>query len=230
MAATNKTINYDLSQFIGTDKPTWLGDYNSDMQKIDEALHTNSESIESAQSTANNAQTTANNALSSGTSNTSDIQKLQSDFTTLSNMVLSNKTDLETSISNNTNLITQLNTSVNGFKGQFVTIDSVISMDSNGIGSVQIDYPTGFTTENCVPISKLYKGYIFTNWTDLTADMNTSSGTLPTTFAYLSNGGLTNPNPSKFAIQLEWGDSSLGKPAEGTQMSIRITLYKYKEN
>ena len=40
MASTNKTTNYELSQFLGTDKPSWLGDYNSDMSKIDAAVHT----------------------------------------------------------------------------------------------------------------------------------------------------------------------------------------------
>ena len=40
MASTNKTTNYELSQFLGTDKPSWLGDYNSDMGKIDTAVHT----------------------------------------------------------------------------------------------------------------------------------------------------------------------------------------------
>lgn len=39
MASTNKTTNYELSQYIGTDKPTYLGDYNSDMSKIDTAIH-----------------------------------------------------------------------------------------------------------------------------------------------------------------------------------------------
>lgn len=38
MASTNKTTNYDLSQYLGTDKPTYLGDYNSDMLKIDTGI------------------------------------------------------------------------------------------------------------------------------------------------------------------------------------------------
>nr|DAF67894.1 MAG TPA: hypothetical protein [Caudoviricetes sp.] len=33
MSSTNKTTYYALSQYIGTDKPTYLGDYNSDMSK-----------------------------------------------------------------------------------------------------------------------------------------------------------------------------------------------------
>lgn len=27
MTATNQTRNYNLSQFVGTDRPSWLGDY-----------------------------------------------------------------------------------------------------------------------------------------------------------------------------------------------------------
>lgn len=39
MSSTNKTTYYDLSQYIGTDKPTYLQDYNGDMSKIDQAIH-----------------------------------------------------------------------------------------------------------------------------------------------------------------------------------------------
>lgn len=38
MASTNKTTNYELSQFVGTDKPAWLTDYNQDMSKIDTGI------------------------------------------------------------------------------------------------------------------------------------------------------------------------------------------------
>lgn len=48
MTATNKTANYKLSQFVGTDRPTWLGDYNSDMSKIDAQLKRNADDIASA--------------------------------------------------------------------------------------------------------------------------------------------------------------------------------------
>lgn len=48
MTATNHTGNYNLSQFAGTDRPTWLGDYNSDMTKIDTQLKRNADDIASA--------------------------------------------------------------------------------------------------------------------------------------------------------------------------------------
>lgn len=38
MAHTNETVNYGLSQFVGTDIPNPLVDYNGDMEKIDTAI------------------------------------------------------------------------------------------------------------------------------------------------------------------------------------------------
>ena len=38
-SSTNETTHYNLSQYIGTDKPTYLVDYNSDMNKIDTAIY-----------------------------------------------------------------------------------------------------------------------------------------------------------------------------------------------
>lgn len=60
MAATNHTENYNLSQFVGTDHPTWLGDYNGDMAKIDEQLKQNADDIASA--TAGSLTTVAHTA------------------------------------------------------------------------------------------------------------------------------------------------------------------------
>lgn len=48
MTATNHTKNYNLSQFTGTDRPTWLGDYNGDMSRIDAQLKQNADDIASA--------------------------------------------------------------------------------------------------------------------------------------------------------------------------------------
>lgn len=48
MTATNHTSNYNLSRFAGTDRPTWLGDYNGDMAKIDAQLKKNADAIASS--------------------------------------------------------------------------------------------------------------------------------------------------------------------------------------
>lgn len=68
MGATNTTANYSLSQFISTDKPAWLQDYNGDMLKIDTAINTAklaADSAANAASAAQNDATTAVNGVSS---------------------------------------------------------------------------------------------------------------------------------------------------------------------
>lgn len=44
MTATNHTEHYDLSQFVNTDHPTFTGDYNGDMSRIDAAIYAASQS------------------------------------------------------------------------------------------------------------------------------------------------------------------------------------------
>ena len=56
MSATNKTTYYELPIFIGTDTPSWLGDWNNSMSKIDTALNDVHTEAQNAQNTANSAQ------------------------------------------------------------------------------------------------------------------------------------------------------------------------------
>lgn len=56
MSATNKTTYYELPIFIGTDTPSWLGDWNSTMTKLDAAMNDIHTEAQSAQNTANSAQ------------------------------------------------------------------------------------------------------------------------------------------------------------------------------
>lgn len=71
MASTNKTPNFDLPQFLGTDKPSWLGDINPSMLTIDEQLMLNKANSEQAISSAQNAVTVANSATAvAGNANT----------------------------------------------------------------------------------------------------------------------------------------------------------------
>lgn len=90
MSHTNETLNYKLPQFVDTDQPTWLGDFNGAMEKIDGAVTAVGANASTALSAANNAvnrvgqvettiagvQTTANNAYSISTTNENDISTL----------------------------------------------------------------------------------------------------------------------------------------------------------
>lgn len=78
MASSNKTAHYQLSQYGATDKPTYMGDYNTDMDNIDTGIYNAQTKADtafanagSADTKADNAQLTANQALNSaGSANT----------------------------------------------------------------------------------------------------------------------------------------------------------------
>lgn len=90
MAHTNETLNYKLPLFADTDQPTWLGDFNGAMEKIDGAVTAVGANASTALSAANNAvnrvgqvettiagvQTTANNAYSISTTHENAISTL----------------------------------------------------------------------------------------------------------------------------------------------------------
>lgn len=59
MAHTNSTANYGLPQWIGSDKPTFLGDFNSAFNTIDTQMKSNSITATGAAETASSANATA---------------------------------------------------------------------------------------------------------------------------------------------------------------------------
>lgn len=70
MSATNSTPNYNLPQYVATDKPTYLGDFNKAMLDID----TNMKSIENKAESAESASTTANSNASQALQNANQAQ------------------------------------------------------------------------------------------------------------------------------------------------------------
>lgn len=67
MAHTNQTANYELPQFIGSDKPAWLVDFNQAMSAIDTAMKSNQTAAGTAATAAAQAQTSADTANSAAT-------------------------------------------------------------------------------------------------------------------------------------------------------------------
>lgn len=94
MGATNSTLHYQLSQFISTDKPAWLQDYNGDMQKIDTGINGALTAAESAQNSADSASSgvsTLGDAVSALTTtvsgHTSDITDISGDVNTIESLI-----------------------------------------------------------------------------------------------------------------------------------------------
>ena len=80
MAHTNETSNYELTQFVGSDKPAWLVDYNGDMLKIDTDMKAISDVADAAKSKADTNETniatvttTANSASAKASGAISDL-------------------------------------------------------------------------------------------------------------------------------------------------------------
>lgn len=63
MSSTNKTPNYELPQFVANDVPSWLGDFNQAMSKIDTQMKANDSKAQSAETNAENANSSATQAL-----------------------------------------------------------------------------------------------------------------------------------------------------------------------
>ena len=117
MASTSKTTHYDLSQYVGTDKPTYLGDYNTDMSKIDAGINSAQTTADSAstaatnaQTTAETAQTTANTAVTNAAAAQSSADSAISNIGTLANLDTVNKANLVGAINEvNTSAVSSAN-------------------------------------------------------------------------------------------------------------------------
>lgn len=101
MASTNKTTHYELSQYVGSDKPTYLGDYNTDMSKIDSAINTAkttadtaSTAATSAQTAAEGAQTSANTAITNAAAAQTSANSALNDIGTMANLTTAEKNTL----------------------------------------------------------------------------------------------------------------------------------------
>ena len=68
MSHTNSTSHYSLPQFVGSDIPTWLGDFNSAMTAIDNGINSAATTAGSASTTAAQASTDAAAAQASANS------------------------------------------------------------------------------------------------------------------------------------------------------------------
>ena len=205
MASTNKTSHYNLSQYVGSDKPTYLVDYNTDMSAIDTGIYnaqskadTNETSIGTLSSlntsTKTNLVGAINEVNTEATSNTSHIGNL-SNLTTTANTDLvsainevdaeadSNTTKIGTLVNlettNKTNLVGAINETFEKFDmfNLSTTNTCTVSASSGGI-----ENPNVYCSLNSdSSIFKIYGGF--------TAYGFTAYGSLKIT---ISNTGLTN--------------------------------------
>lgn len=146
MASTNHTTNYSLSQFVGSDKPAWLGDYNQDMSKIDTAMKANADANATTATTVA-GHTTAISGL------TSDVASVQSDVSSLGTRmtaVETKNTEQDTAISSAQSTATTANGKADTNATNIGLLDSRVSADETTISS-----NTSAIAENTSDISAL---------------------------------------------------------------------------
>lgn len=183
MSSTNKTTNYELSQFVGSDKPAWLADYNQDMSKIDTGMKANADGVTAA---TGKADTNASNIgdltyLSTTAKNTlvAAINEVDSGVTTAQNTANSASTAANTA---NTN-IAKFNLSDRATLTPSVNKGSITSGDVNTV--VQ------FATDTTNSIFKIYGRISIANLASQTGTLTITVGqtSLRPATAYTINCG-----------------------------------------
>ena len=118
MSHTNSTANYNLPQFVGTDKPAWLGDINPAMSAIDTAIKNASDSASTADGKATTAQ--------------SDVATLGNTVTALQGTVNTQGTQITT---NTTNINTANNNIVN-LTNDVTSLQKLLVMNNFTTGNI----------------------------------------------------------------------------------------------
>ena len=185
MAATNHTTNYNLPQYIGTDKPTYLGDWNSTMGAIDTQMKTNADNASGALSAAQTAQTNANSALSTAQgadskadtaiTNAAAAQSTADNATSVATSALSTANTANSKSDTNTNSISALDTKV----GDLSDLD---------------------TTDKTSVVNAINE--VATSWTSLGSASGSNPITLPNDYKELMLE-IDSPTAGNFAFCLE---------------------------
>lgn len=187
MASTNKTSNYELSQFLGTDKPAWLSDYNTDMSKIDTQMKANADAASGADGKADA------NATAIGT-----LANLTTDVKT-SLVAAVNEVDGHADTAQNT--ANGASTTANAAKTKaddletFLTLSEkgsiTVSLDGASVGNINSLY---YALNENGTYGKIYGRYRFTKTTAGTATLTlpiAKLATIPTAFSIEGAGYYT---------------------------------------
>ena len=186
MASTNKTTHYELSQYIGTDKPTYLVDYNTDMLNIDAGIYdakneadTNSASIGNLSNLETSVKTDLVSAVNEVSGKTDDIGNL-SNLTTentssivgainevdanskTNNQNIGNMTNLETTVKSSlVGAVNEVNSKTTPATSFVESTDKSYSTTyiNDGFGRVLYEAPTPLAPVSVVELNDLGTNY-----------------------------------------------------------------------
>ena len=141
MASTNKTTHYELSQYVGSDKPTYLTDYNNDMSAIDTGIYNAQTKADSAYNLANTADGKADTGITNAGLAQTDASTALTRIGTMANLTTNEKTNLVGAVNEvNYNLglfnLTSYSTLTCTPEHQGETIEGTLSIAKNANGSL----------------------------------------------------------------------------------------------
>lgn len=147
MASSNKTAHYQLSQYGATDKPTYMGDYNTDMSNIDTGIYNAQTKADTAFANAGNADTKADSAQLTANQALNAAGSANTNIGTMANLSTTDKSSLVGAVNE-----------VNGKIDQF-NIDSFYSYDTSVMTINDGTFVSGtmrIATNNDRSIAKIY--------------------------------------------------------------------------
>lgn len=218
MSATNHTQNYDLSQFVGGDIPSWLNDYNGDMSKIDAAIASvaqGSGDVAADVASLKSRMTSAEADIDAAESN---ISTLQSTASTQGAAITQNANNITTTNNNVSALDTRVtaleNASGGGF--DFTITGSVTPTDGSGtVYSAITDVEYKLNTDKSIAI--IAGGITLTN---------ISIGTTDTVLASLSIADLPELTSAKTFLLGGWALLNGSNVPQFTVFKIRFNTNK----
>lgn len=196
MAHTNSTQNYGLPQWVGTDKPTFLGDLNSAFADIDARMKINSDdatALDGEVNTLKTNMTTAQENIATLQTGATEQAKVN---TQLRNLISTNADSIDTL---NTNL-ESINTALDGKQATItggassitnsnLTVNRALISDSSGkvtnssVTSTELERLSGVTENIQLQINRLK------TWTKV---LDTSLSDNDTTHSYTNGYNVSN--------------------------------------
>lgn len=232
MGHTNETTNYELTQFLGTDKPAWLVDYNGDNLKIDAAMKAISDVADAAKTKADNNETAISSVTT--TANAADARS-QASISNTADTYDPTSTYVIGDLSIYNNLLYRCTTSINvpeafdGTKWTRTTLEEL----RNSIES-EIDTLNNDLTEkaNLIIVKRVTHVVTVNNGTNFSFEHNVSLSdyTLRGIVGYRIAGGLSLVDevyihPHTSTINYIQGE---GKPSDSGTVTLEIwCLYEH---
>lgn len=145
MSSTNKTANYQLSQFVGTDIPSILNDYNGDMRKIDTAIKAVANAEGSSASDIAGLQATVGQ-------HTTEISDINSTVNALSGRVVGIESKIPANASESNKLITAQDIpeipDITQLTQDVVDLQEEVSDMGGDVKAIQLCVPANASEEN----------------------------------------------------------------------------------